>query len=62
MFELVRVSQWRYAMAVGLFVICVAASDEVFAQGAPSSDPSASPRERELRDQLKNIYKNKRRC
>lgn len=55
MFELVRVSQWGYAMAVGLFVICAAASDEVFAQGAPSSDPSASPRERELRDQLKNI-------
>jgi len=55
MFELVRVSRWGYAMAVGLFVICAAASDEVFAQGAPSSDPSASPRERELRDQLKNI-------
>ncbi len=55
MSELVGVSRWGYAMAVGLFVMCAAVSDEVFAQGAPSSDPSATPRERALRDQLKNI-------
>ena len=30
---------------------------EALAQDAPSSDPSASPRERALRDQLKNILK-----
>ncbi|MBS0181547.1 MAG: TonB-dependent receptor [Nitrospira sp.] len=57
MFELVRVSRWGCAMAVGLFVMCAAVSDETFAQGAPSSDPSASPRERALRDQLKNILR-----
>lgn len=52
---LVGVSRWGYAIAVGMFVMCVFGSGEVFAQDAPSSDPSASPRERELRDQLKNI-------
>lgn len=57
MSDLVGVSRWGYAIAIGMFVICVAASDDVLAQGSPSSDPSASPRERELRDQLKNILK-----
>ncbi len=53
--DLVGVSRWGYAMAVGLFVLCVAGNGKALAQDAPSSDPSASPRERVLRDQLKNI-------
>ena len=57
MSELVGVSRWGYAMAVGMFVLCVAGNGKAFAQDAPSSDPSASPRERALRDQLKNILK-----
>ncbi|MDC8446970.1 MAG: TonB-dependent receptor [Nitrospira sp.] len=55
--DLVGVSRWGYAMAVGLFVLCVAGNGKALAQDAPSSDPSASPRERVLRDQLKNILK-----
>jgi iron complex outermembrane receptor protein len=57
MSELVGVSRWGYAMAVGMFVLCVAGNGKALAQDAPSSDPSASPRERALRDQLKNILK-----
>src|SRR6185437_13225138 len=55
MCELVRVSRWGYAIAVGLFVMCAAGNGKALAQDTPSSDTSASPRERALRDQLKNI-------
>ncbi|MBX3330327.1 MAG: TonB-dependent receptor [Nitrospira sp.] len=48
-------SRWGYAIAVGMFVMCAVGSGKVLAQDAPSSDPSTSPRERALRDQLKNI-------
>jgi iron complex outermembrane receptor protein len=57
MSELVGVSRWGYAMAVGMFVLCVAGNSKALAQDAPSSDTSTSPRERALRDQLKNILK-----
>ncbi|BFU92426.1 MAG: hypothetical protein NTAFB01_36130 [Nitrospira sp.] len=57
MFELVRVSRWGCAIAVGLLVMCAAGDGNALAQDAPSSDPSASPRERALRDQLKNILR-----
>ncbi len=55
MSELARISRWGYGIAVGIFVICAATGNDVFAQGTSSSDPSASAREKELRDQLKDI-------
>lgn len=55
MVESVRVSRWGYAVAVGIFVLCVAGNGKALAQEASSSDTSTSPRERELRDQLKSI-------
>ncbi len=55
MSELVGVSRWSRAIVVGMVVICAAWGDHAFAQDTPAADPSASPRERELRDQLKNI-------
>lgn len=55
MSELVGVSRWSYAIVVGMVVICAAWGDHAFAQDTSAADPSASPRERELRDQLKNI-------
>ena len=57
MSDLVSVSRWGYAMAVGMFVLCVAGNGKALAQESPSSDTSASSRERALRDQLKNILK-----
>ncbi len=55
MSELVRVVRWSYAIAVGIVVMCAAGSGKALAQDAGAADPSASPRERELRDQLKTI-------
>ncbi len=55
MSELARISRWGYGIAVGIFVICGATGNDIFAQGTSSSDPSASAREKELRDQLKDI-------
>lgn len=55
MFELVHVSRWGYAMAVGMLVLCVAGNGTALAQEAPPSDTPTSSRERALRDQLKNI-------
>ncbi|MDF0650646.1 MAG: TonB-dependent receptor plug domain-containing protein [Nitrospira sp.] len=57
MSELARISRWGYGIAVGIFVICAATGNDVFAQGTSSSDPSASAREKELRDQLNNILR-----
>jgi iron complex outermembrane receptor protein len=57
MSDLVGVSRWGYAMAVGIFVLCAVGNGKALAQDAPSSDTSTSPRERALRDQLKNILK-----
>ena len=55
MCDLVRVSRWVYAMVVIALVIGVFPSSDVSAQDASAADSSASPRERELRNQLKNI-------
>lgn len=55
MSELVRMSRWICASVVGLVVLCAVGGVNVFAQDTPAADPSASPRERELRDQLKTI-------
>ncbi|MCS6306391.1 MAG: TonB-dependent receptor [Nitrospira sp.] len=57
MSDLVGVSRWGYAMAVGMFVLCAAGNGKALAQEAPSSDTSTSSREKALRDQLKNILK-----
>ncbi|TKB69106.1 MAG: TonB-dependent receptor [Nitrospira sp.] len=54
MFGGVRAFRVGYTMAVGL-VALLAVGGEGIAQEAPSADPSALPRERELRDQLKTI-------
>ena len=55
MFERTGVSRWGYAIVVGMFVMCVMGNGKVFAQDASPADSSTSPRERALRDQLKNI-------
>ncbi len=55
MVELVRVSRWSYAVTVGLVMMCAVWGSNVFAQDTAAADPSTSPRERELRDQLKTI-------
>lgn len=55
MSELVGVSRWVCASVVGLVVLCAVGGAKVVAQDTSAADPSASPRERELRDQLKTI-------
>lgn len=55
MSELVGVSRWICSSVVGLVVLCAVGGANVCAQDTPAADPSASPRERELRDQLKTI-------
>ena len=57
MVGLVRVSRWSYAVTVGLVMMCAAWGNNVFAQDTVAADPSTSPRERELRDQLKTILR-----
>ncbi|MFO0700270.1 MAG: TonB-dependent receptor [Nitrospira sp.] len=42
-------------MAVGVLALLVVGGGEAFAQDTPPSESTASPRERELRDQLKTI-------
>jgi iron complex outermembrane recepter protein len=54
MLKQVSTSRRRYAMMLGLSAF-VMAGGTVFAQDTPLADSSASPRERELRNQLKNI-------
>lgn len=55
MFELTGVSQWKCAMIVGIFMVCAVVCGEGLAQELSPSGMAASPRERELRDQLKTI-------
>jgi len=55
MFESVRVRRWACAIAVGIAVACTVGSGEAFAQSPSAGDLSASPREQELRQQLKTI-------
>lgn len=55
MSELVGVSRWICSSVVGLVVFCAVGGANVCAQDTPAADSSASPRERELRDQLKTI-------
>jgi len=54
MLKQVSIFRRRYATMLGLSVI-VLAGGAAFAQDTPSADSSPSPRERELRGQLKNI-------
>src|SRR5262245_12997663 len=48
------ISRRPSAVYVGIFLILTAGGPAI-AQDAPAADPSATPRERELRDQLRNI-------
>jgi iron complex outermembrane recepter protein len=48
------ISRTQSAVHLGIFLI-VMAGGPVIAQDAPTADPAATPRERELRDQLRNI-------
>lgn len=53
-----RISGRQSVVAIGLWVgllIVATAGRPAIAQDAPAADPSATPRERELRDQLRNI-------
>lgn len=51
----IGVSRMKHAIMVGLLTVLVAEGGQAIAQDAPLGDLAASPRERELRDQLKNI-------
>ena len=51
-----RLSPKRWAPYLG-FVLLWAVAGQAIAQDAPTSDPATSPRERELRDQLRNILR-----
>ena len=55
MSQLMGVSQWRCAIAAGILTICVVGCGEGLAQETSPSDLPTSPRERELRDQLKTV-------
>jgi iron complex outermembrane receptor protein len=55
MFELAPIVRWGSTIALGILAMCAVGGAKVFAQDTHAADPSASPRERELRDQLKNI-------
>src|SRR5262245_45954910 len=45
----------RWQLVVWIWLVVIATGTPGAAQDAPSADPSASPREKELRDQLRNI-------
>lgn len=51
----VPVSRWGWAVVIGIVVMCGVGSGRVLAQDASAVDPSASPREKELRQQLNTI-------
>ncbi|HMS85798.1 MAG TPA: TonB-dependent receptor [Nitrospira sp.] len=55
LFESVPVCRWACAVVIGSVAMCGVGSGGVLAQDASVSDPSASPREKELRQQLKTI-------
>ena len=55
MFELVHVSRWICAVVVGIVMMCGVGIGSAGAQDTSVGDPSASPREKELRQQLKTI-------
>jgi iron complex outermembrane recepter protein len=54
MFATIGVSRLCYALVMGMLTM-LAAGGPAIAQDAPLDDPTASPREQQLRDQLKNI-------
>jgi iron complex outermembrane recepter protein len=49
------VSRQRCAISLGLSLMLTVGGGTAIGQDAPLADPTATPRERELRDQLKNI-------
>lgn len=51
----VCVPRWGCAVVIGIVVMCGIGSGRTLAQDALAVDPSASPREKELRQQLKTI-------
>lgn len=55
MSQLMGVSRWKCAMTAGILTICMIGCGEGLAQETFPSGTLASPRERELRDQLKTI-------
>jgi len=55
MVESVCVRRWACVIAVGIAVACTVGSGEAVAQSPSAGDLSASPREQELRQQLKTI-------